>query len=123
MCGAWFAGREQGLTLIETLGAIAVLGVVVSAFLNGLSTSSKAAMVADEQATAESLAISQMEWVKKADYATTYNGTAVPSDSDYTGYTVDITATTLDDGIQKITVTVERNDKTLTSLEGYKVNR
>ncbi len=123
------AGSESGMTLIETLVALALVGAIVISFLSGLATTSKATMVADEQSTAESLARSQMEWVKMATYVsgvTTYSAATIPSGSDYTGYSVTITAASLnipDDGIQKITVTAKHSAKNVISLEGYKVNR
>ena len=120
---------EKGSSLIETLVALALLGVIVVAFLSGLATTSKATIVADEQSTAESLARSQMEWAKTATYVsgvTTYSAAPIPSGSDYTGYSANISAVSLntpDDGIQKITVTVKHFAKEVTKLEGYKVNR
>ena len=63
-----FACRESGITLIETVVALAILGAIAVIFLSGLATASKAAFIADEQATAESLAQSQMEWIKNASY-------------------------------------------------------
>ncbi len=123
------ASSESGLTIIETLVALALVGTIVISYLSGLATTAKATMVADEQSTAESLARSQMEWAKKATYvsgSTTYSAAAIPSGSDYTGYSVNITAAALnspDGGIQKITVAVKHFTKQVISLEGYKVNR
>ena len=124
-----FTGRESGVTFIETVVALAILGVIAVAFLNGLTTTSKSAFIADEQTTAESLAQSQIEWVKNASYsynATTYSPAPIPSGKDYLNYSALITAEPLrnpDDGIQKITVTVKRSDKGVIKLEGYKVDR
>ena len=124
-----FTGGESGVTFIETVVALAILGVIAVAFLNGLTTTSKSAFIADEQTTAESLAQSQMEWVKNASYsysATTYSPAPIPSGKDYLNYSALITAEPLrdpDDGIQKITVTVKRSDKGVIKLEGYKVDR
>ena len=55
---------EKGTTLIETLVALAVLGLVAVAFLSGTATMSRATMINDRQETAQSLAQSQMEYVK-----------------------------------------------------------
>ena len=124
-----FTGGESGVTFIETVVALAILGVIAVAFLNGLTTTSKSAFIADEQTTAESLAQSQIEWVKNASYsynATTYSPAPIPSGKDYLNYSALITAEPLrdpDDGIQKITVTVKRSDKGVIKLEGYKVDR
>ncbi len=124
-----FAGSESGVTLIETLVALAVLGAVVVTFLSGLATTSKASIVADEQTTAESLARSQMEWAKEATYvsgATQYSAAPITGSNDYIGYSAAIVAAPLrtpDDGIQKITVTVKHFAKEVVKLEDYKVNR
>ena len=121
--------RESGATLLEVVVALAILSTIAVAFLSGLATTSEAAFTADELATAESLAQSQMEWVKNADYvysATEYSLTPIPDGKDYLNYSAVITAESLhdpDDGIQKITVTVERSDEVVIKLEGYKVAR
>ena len=120
---------ESGATLLETVVALAILGTIAVIFLSGLTTTSKAAFIFDEQATAESLARSQMEWAQNADYvydATQYSPTPIPSGKDYINYSATITAEPLhnpDDGIQKITVTVKRSGETVTKLQGYKVDR
>jgi len=124
-----FACRERGATLIETAVALALLGIIAVTFLSGLATTTKAVGLTDEQTTAESLAQSQMEWVKNASYsynATAYFPASMPGGKDYINYSAIITAEPLhdpDDGIQKITVTVKRSDKGVTKLEGYKVDR
>jgi len=124
-----FGRGEAGVSLIETVVALAVLSTVAVTFLSGLATTSKAVFIADTQATAESLARSQMEWVKKADYvyeATQYPSAPISGDKDYLNYSVVITAQPLsnpDDGIQKITITVKRSEKVIIRLEGYKVDR
>ncbi len=124
-----FIARESGTTLIEAVVALAVLGTIGVTFLSGLTTTSKAAFISDEQATAESLAQSQMEWVKNASYsynATGYTSAPIPTGKDYLNYSATIIAAPLrnpDDGIQRLTVTVKRSDETTTKLEGYKVDR
>ncbi len=123
------ARREAGIAFIETMVALAILGIVAVTFLSGLATTSRATFISDEQATAESLAQSQMEWVKNASYvydATEYSPTSIPSDKDYINYSVIIAAEPLDspdNGIQKITVAVKHSDKGVIKLEGYKVDR
>ena len=123
-----FGGNEVGVALIETLVALAILGIVAAVFLSGLATTAKANFIVDEQATAKSLARSQMEYVKSASYvyeATQYTAAPVPSAEDYADYSVSINAEPLnnpDDGIQKITVTVKHHDKEVITLESYKVD-
>ncbi len=124
-----FTYRESGTTLLETVVALAILGTIAVVFLSGVATTSKAAYITDEQATAESLAQSQMEWAQNADYvydATQYPPAPIPSGKDYINYSATVTAESLhdpDDGIQKIIVAVKRSGKQIFILEGYKVDR
>lgn len=124
-----FDCRESGVTLIETVVALAILSAIAVAFLSGLATTSRAVFIADERTTAESLARSQMEWAKSVDYvpeATEYSPALIPSGKDYINYSATIAAAPLrpsDDGIQKIVVTIKRYDKEVFKLEGYKTDR
>ena len=107
----------------------------------------KAVIVTDEGATAESLSRSEMEYVKSQDYSLAEWSYELPAgtsptgnfpdwwDSDdphtlpagYTGFTVTAIATPIhdtDDGIQKITVTIEYLEEgVILNLEGYKTAR
>ena len=122
-------GNESGVTLIETMIALALLALIAAALLGGLATAAQATFLADERATAESLARSQMEYVKTLNYeygTTQYSPAPIPSGKDYSGYSVTIAAEPLhdsDDGIQKITVTVSHTDKLVLTVEDYKVDR
>ncbi len=62
--------NERGFTLIEVVIAMLLLGIISVALLSGLATASRALVIADERATAESLARSQMEYVKNQSYIT-----------------------------------------------------
>lgn len=134
--------NEKGFTLIEVIIAVALLGVIAVAFMGALGTASLAMFIADERATAESLARSEMEYVKSANYTAdgwSYElpGSAPSWDaghtlpSGYDGYTANVTAEPLntpDDGIQKITIIVSHLGKAITTsgnstLENYKVDR
>jgi prepilin-type N-terminal cleavage/methylation domain-containing protein len=61
--------NEKGFTLIEVVIAMAIMGIVAAGFLMALSTASKSIILADERTTAESLARSQMEYVKEQLYS------------------------------------------------------
>ncbi len=117
---------ESGATLVEALVAVAILGTIGVTFLGGVALSSRAAFVADEQGTAESLARSQMEQVQSANYSSQYSPASLPSGKDYINYSINVTAQPLnnpDDGIQKITVTVKHSGETVIKLVSYKVDR
>jgi len=66
-----FIKNQKGLTLIEVLVGIAIIGIIASAFLFAIATASKANIISDEKATAESLARSQFEAIKQEGYKTT----------------------------------------------------
>ena len=120
---------QKGVSLVETVVALAILAAIGVTFLSGLATTSRAVALVDEQATAESIAWSQMETVKHTSYvpeASTYAASPIPADKDYLNYSVVITAQPLhnpDDGIQRIKVTVSRSGAGIVTVEGYKVDR
>ncbi len=123
-----FAGGELGVTLTETVVALAILSIVAVTFLCGLATTSTATIIANEQATAESLARSEMEYVKNCTYQ--YLATEYPVDPSLNipvGWSVPPPVVELvhatDDGLQKVTVTAEHNGEVVISVEVYKVDR
>ena len=122
--------KEKGFALIEVLLALGILAIVGTTFLVGLGVSSKAILVANERTTAESLARSQMEWVKDLTYVDEASDEydVVAPGLDTTGYTITTAAFPLnvpDDGIQRIVVTVGHSGvgEGIIILEDYKVKR
>jgi len=133
--------NSEGMTLIEVIIALAILGLVAVTFLVGLSTALKATSLADERATAQSLAQSQMEYVKSQNYSSVNAWSYTVSTSernssnpplpwwdpandeppllsnDYAGYCVKVESgqvdagTGEDEGIRKITVTVYHSEQ------------
>ena len=106
--------------MLEVVIAICLLGIIAISVLSALSTASAALIMADRRATAESLARTQMEYVKHSEYDDVLEDghpqysldpaiTPLPP-----SYSVVTTAVRLDqdenpnndDGIQLITVTV-----------------
>ena len=142
--------NERGIGLIEVLIALAILGIVAAAFLSGLATASRAVYIADVRTTAESLARSQMEYVKNQEYIPVPEGAdevtyqKIISDDIPVGYTIesaDHTGTTVGDikgvpwdsddgevednevGLQRVKLVIKHQGKNIITLEGYKVNR
>ena len=69
-----FQGSSRGFSLIEVSIAIALIGVLAVAIMGALSYASTVLIITDRQATAESLAKSQMEFVKNQGYDPADNG-------------------------------------------------
>ena len=145
------AGRE-GMTGIEVLIALGILGLVAVVFLGGLSTALKASYLADERSVAETLARSEMEYAKSQEfsvaawsYTVTTSGsssTAAPSwfdpnhalSNEYAGYSVQVGAEEFDadedgdvdaddEGLQRITAAVEHESEQIFVVASYKVDR
>lgn len=120
---------ERGFALVETLVSVAIIGIITVTFVVGLGTGSKLLAIVDEKQTAKNLAQSQMEYVLNQTYAPSY--TLAPIPSEYTGYSVAITAeniTSRDTDIQRIKLTVSHQGRTILlagncTLEDYKVKK
>ncbi len=127
--------NQFGFGQIEALIALSILGLVGTSLLGGLLTVTKTTPIADERSTAQTLAESQIEYVRTQAYDyindppeyLELSGADVP-----VGYTVTSTATRLDhdsdglsddDGIQKITVTVKHHQEPITTIESYRIRR
>ena len=123
------SNSESGATLLETLVALAIMGVIAVVFLGGLAATSKVNYKNDEFGTAVSLAELEIESVREAPYvfeANQYPALPVPEGKDYLGYSVAVAASPLhspDDGIQKIIIDITRFGKQVFRLESYKVDR
>jgi type II secretory pathway pseudopilin PulG len=123
--GEIFTGRgEKGITLVESLVAIAILGGGVLTLVLAMSGGALAVQENDQQVTAQSLARTQLEYTKNYPYdadATTYPAVSTPD-----GYTVTVGVSAVpdtDNDIQKITVSVSREGDVIMTTEDYKVNR
>jgi len=114
---------QRGVGLVESLVAVAILGIAIVAFVMALSSGALAVREGNQQVVAQSLVRTQLEYIKSCDYDTTYSEVATPE-----GYAISvevdyITEPATDDDIQKITVTISLGDEDILTVEDYKVNR
>jgi Tfp pilus assembly protein PilV len=115
---------ESGVTLVEALVAVAILGGGVLTMVLSLSGGALAVRENEQQMTAQSLARSQMEYTKNYAYspgASTYPAVSAPSD-----YAISVGVSEVpggDEDIQKITANITRNGTIIMAVEDYKVNR
>lgn len=120
--------NENGISTLEVLLAIVILGIVAVAFLGSIVTGTQATVITREQAVAESLIRSEAEYVKG--YAYLFDTSAYPVDPTLTipqGWSVPppsvIPVHGNDDGIQEVTVSAQYQGETVLSIIIYKVAR
>ena len=122
--------------MVEVLIALALLGIVGTGFLLVLANSSNHTMGSNINATAESIARTQMEYVKSLPYDGINTPPVYAAQASLPGASWNVIVssarldpkgignTNIDEGIQKITIRVQYNyGGTLTdvvTLEGYK---
>jgi Tfp pilus assembly protein PilV len=117
-------GDQTGLTLVDVLVALAVLGVTGFGFIASLGTGSLVVRDVRDDVVAQQLVRSQLEFTKTQEFdedAMSYALVAAPQ-----GYTVTADVSTIpgaDQNIQRITVTVSRGGETILTTEEYKQNR
>jgi prepilin-type N-terminal cleavage/methylation domain-containing protein len=130
-------GRSQaGFLLIEVLIALAILGIIATAFLSALTTGYRGLLLADEKTMAESLARTELERIRDAPYP-------IADEVKFTGgYDITVTpvfiqpiagpvetadlnnlSTVPSGGLQMVTITVAHQGKTLLVTATSKANR
>ena len=120
---------QGGLTLIEVVVAVAILGAIGVTFISAIGAGYKSVTLVDEKTQAEALIRSQLDDIEASDYEIT-GVYPVTVDVPYQ-YSVSIdvqvldTETCFDDGncdtLQMITVVVSRPGGTVKSVSTYKV--
>ena len=115
---------QKGISLVETLVAVAILGTAVVAFVVSLSAGSLTANELNQETIAQGLAQTQMEYTKNAVFvpgAVTYPVLPVPDTYEVLVDVADVPGT--DTNIQKIIVTVRKDGGDILTISNYKVNR
>jgi len=114
---------QRGVGLVESLVAVAILGVAVVAFIMALSSGAVAVREGNQQVVAQSLVRTQLEYIKSSDYDTTYSTVDAPE-----GYTISVEVDSIPEAgvytdIQKITVAIYLGDENILTVGDYKVDR
>jgi prepilin-type N-terminal cleavage/methylation domain-containing protein len=116
---------QKGYTLVELLIAIVVIATSFSAFAVALSTGALAVSEDDKEVTAQSLARSQMEYIKYLNYD--QNADTYPKIATTDNYSISVAVTDVGtDGnkrIQKISANISKDGINLFNIQDYKVDR
>ena len=116
---------EKGFSIIEVLVSLAIISILTVGFSNSLVNAYGASGQIDRMDTARALAQSQMEYVK--DQAFNPSGSYLTNNaimSEYPDYSVSISAIPAVDRdvlIQKVSVTILKGGKAITTLEDCRV--
>lgn len=123
--------KENGVSLIEVLVAVALMASIGCVILYSLNTTNRVTRLTNEKTMAESLAQAQLEDIVRADFDDVNQPPVYPEigypDPSYTivinpqHITFDNhTATTTATGLQKITVEIYYDGNLMTTTEAFK---
>lgn len=127
--------EERGLTLVEELVTLAIIGLGITILVAMITTGAIGVRQVDDRVIAQSLSGSQLELIKDANYEPDPTASPYPAVSPPPEYQITVqveywdaandtfTTTVRNDGLQKITVTVTSDGKTLSQTAELKVDR
>ena len=134
--------NEKGFTLLETLVALALMGIIAAGVITGLATTFKAGWISQERVVAENLAKSQWEHIRAQDYiptavynpddpANSYELITLSDDLVTKEYAIEIeppqTITNPSDDygveLQRLSIVIKRDSKLLLTLSDYRAGR
>jgi len=131
---------ESGISFIEILVSLSIVAVITVAFINGMSGAFKGIEISQERVAAESLAKSQIEYIKVQDFVSvaTYNPgdpaksyalIDIAADLIAAGYSVEIDPPQIvisggEEGfeLQSISVVVKRHAESKLRMSFYRVD-
>ena len=117
---------QRGSGLVESIVVVAISATAIIAFVVALSTGSIAIGVRDQQATAQSLAQSQLEFIMGQPHSAAYPQVPITLPE---GYAISVGVGPIHRGgtdiadIQRITVTISRGGEEILTVETYRMNR
>ncbi len=127
------ARNEKGATLVEELTTLAIISFGLVILVAMITTGVIGVRTVDDKVLAESLARSQLELIKDAAYEYDPGPTSYPSVTPISGYIVSlsieywdsggIASPQIDNGLQKITVTVSTGGTDIVQTASFKVDR
>jgi type II secretory pathway pseudopilin PulG len=121
--GIWKSG-QSGMTMLEGLVSIGIVGVVVIMMVFAMSGGALAVNENEEETAVQNLVRNQMEYIKSLAYnsgASTYPTISTPPE-----YSITVGVTSVPDAnnnIQKVTANFSRDGELLMTISDYKVNR
>ena len=119
----WKCG-QKGMSMLEALVSIGILGGVVITFIFAMSGGALAVNENEEEVTVQNLARNQMEYIKSCAYSA--DATTYPKISTPPGYSISVGVMAVPDtnnNIQKVTANISRESVLLMTISDYKVNR
>ena len=120
---------QKGIVIVETLVALAILGVISVGFLSAIATSYTAVRLSDQRTTAESVARTVIERVRVAPYPLATGVVGGLDGGLPSGFAVEVSVAnstewvgTPPSPVQLVTVVVKHQGRTIVTSETYKAD-